>query len=223
MREGDALGAGMPHCARCVAVAALAVLWAAAAPAEPEGPGPYEQMTALSRELFAALDRDRAGARGSTERAEALIDGVVTAHFDPEYMAHRVLGTHWRDASPALQQRFARALYRTLLRTYAESVIEWTADDLRILPFDGDAAALSATVRTEVRRPGRPLVRVNYKLRSSAGGWKIFDVSVDGVSYERSYHDDIEAEVGRKGLEGAVASLEQRIAQRRALRLPAAH
>jgi phospholipid transport system substrate-binding protein len=201
--------------------AALAMLVLAAALAAPANPpsaapvptaGPYEQMTGLAHELFAALDRDRAALRRAPERAQSLVDRILAPHFDPDYTARLVLGAHWRTASPAEQQRFSRALYRTLLRTYSEEVVEWTPERLKILPFEGDAAALQALVRTEVTSLGHALVRVNYRLHATADGWKIFDVVVDGVSYAHSYHDDIDAEVKRRGLEAAIVGLEQRSA-----------
>ncbi len=188
---------------------ALVALGALAMPAA-AAPRPDEQMSSLARDLFAALDRERAVARPTPERALALVDGVLAPHFDAEQAAHAVLGAHWRAASALEQQRFARALYRTLLRTYAEQVVEWTPERLKILPFEGDPEALEAVVRTEVSTPGHALARVNYRLHATEDGWKIVDVIVDGVSYTRSYHADLDAEIGRKGLEAAIASLEQR-------------
>jgi phospholipid transport system substrate-binding protein len=53
-------------------------------------------------------------------------------------------------------------------------------------------------------------VPVDYRLHRTSDGWKIFDVVVDGVSYVRTYHDDIDEDVRRNGLEAATVRLELR-------------
>jgi phospholipid transport system substrate-binding protein len=175
-----------------------------------QGEGPHELMTGLSTRLFSALDRDRSRIRRQPERVLPLVDELLSPCFDAEYTAHLVLGAHWHEATPEQRDRFARALYRTLLWTYAGAVAEWTPDRLRILPPRGDPAALQTVVRTEVARPGAAVVPVDYRLHRTADGWKVFDVVVDGVSYVRTYHDDIDGEIAHKGLDAAIERLERR-------------
>jgi phospholipid transport system substrate-binding protein len=190
-------------------VALFAVLTTGALAQQPPTP-PREVMTSLAGELFAVLDRSHAHEPGGPASAATLVDHVLEPHFDRDYAARLVLGAHWRGASEPQQLRFATALYRTLLRTYAAEVATWTPDRLRILPLTTDPTALQALVRTEVTQPGRALAHVDYRLHSTTSGWRIFDVVVDGVSFARSYHDDIEAEVRRAGLDAAIAGLEER-------------
>ena len=186
-----------------------AVLAAPALEQAPPAPA-REVMSALASELFAALDHDRAQAHRNADAAQALVDRVLEPHFDRDYTARLVLGAHWRVANESQQARFASALYRTLLRSYAAEVVDWTPERLRILPLRTDPAALQAVVRTEIRQPGRALAHVDYRLHSTDSGWRIYDVVVDGVSYAHSYHDDVDAEVRRDGLDAAIAGLEQR-------------
>ena len=62
-------------------------------------------------------------------------------------------------------------------------------------------------MRTQVTNSGGAIVPVDFRLRQTAEGWKIFVVIVDGVSYVRFYHDDTDEEVTRKGLDVAIARL----------------
>jgi phospholipid transport system substrate-binding protein len=182
----------------------------AAAEVSPQEEGPQELVAALSTRLFAALDRDRVAVRRDPDLVVPLVDQLLSPHFDTEYMARLVLGAHWRIAAPEDRQRFALALYHTLLRTYAGAVSEWTSDRVRLLPFTGDAAALQTIVRTQVARPGSAVVSVDYHLHKTAEGWKVFDVIVDGVSYVRNYREDINTEVSQTGLESVIARLKKR-------------
>jgi phospholipid transport system substrate-binding protein len=177
----------------------------AAAPAA----GPQEVMETLSSSLFAALDKDSASVRHNADKVLPLIDRLLSPHFDTEYAGRLVLGQHWRSATPDQRQHLAIALYQRLLRTYAGAVAEWTADRVKLLPLHADTAALQVTVHSLVTNSHGALVPVDYRLHQTAEDWKIFDVVVDGVSYVRIYHDDTDAEVTQKGLDGAIARLER--------------
>ena len=130
-------------------------------------------------------------------------------HFDVDFAAQQVLGKHWRTATPEQRKRFVAAFYRSLLQTYGDSLVEFTGDRMKVLPFQGDAAAPRATVRTEVRRSNGAAVAVNYSLRKMpAGDWKVWDVVIEGISYVKSFREDYGLEVDQKGLEPLIQRLE---------------
>jgi phospholipid transport system substrate-binding protein len=118
-------------------------------------------------------------------------------------------GLHWRSATPDQRQQFALAPYRRLLRTYIGTVADWTADRVRILPLHSDAVALQVTVHTLVTNFRGAIVPVDYRMRQTSEGWKIFDVMVEGVSYMRNYRDDIDEQIARKGLDATIEELAQ--------------
>jgi phospholipid transport system substrate-binding protein len=186
----------------------LAPATAAESPAAAALPsGPQELMADLSTRLFAALDKDSAAVHHNADKVMPLVDGLLAPHFDMEYAARMVLGQHWRSATPEQRQNFALALYQRLLRTYAGAISEWTADRVKLLPLRSDAAALQVTVRTQVTNSRGAIVPVDYRLRQTPEGWKIFDVIVEGASYMRNYHDDTDEEVARNGLDATIAQL----------------
>jgi phospholipid transport system substrate-binding protein len=185
------------------------VAFASGFAAAPPAIGPYEVMSDLSTRLFAALDKDSAVVRNNADKVLPLLDRLLSPHFDTEYTGRLVLGLHWRSATAEQRQHLAVALYHRLLRTYAGAVAEWTVDRVKLLPLHADAAALQVTVHTLVTNPHGVIVPVDYRLHQTGEDWKIFDVVVDGVSYVRIYHDDTDAEVAQKGLDGAIARLER--------------
>jgi phospholipid transport system substrate-binding protein len=186
-----------------VAPAAAAEPPAATAPVA----GPQEVMADLTTRLIAALDRDSGAIRHNSDKVLPVIDGLLSPHFDMDYAARLVLGQYWRSATSEQRQQFAAALYRRLLHTYVGSVAEWTADRVRLLPLRSDPAALQVTVHTQVTNSRGAIVPVDYRLRETPAGWKIFDVIVDGASYMRNYHDDTDEQVARNGLDVTIAQL----------------
>jgi len=190
----------------------------AAVPAQPVT-GPNELMEKVSQTLLRELDANREALRADPARLRALVDQHLLPHFDTDYAGQLVLGKHWRQATPAQRKRFVDAFYQSLMRNYGEALLEFTPDRMKILPFKGDPAATSATVRTQVKRSNGTLVPVNYSVRKTPSGWKAWDVTIEGISYVKNYRNDIGAEVAQKGLDSVIQRLE---AQNAALKPPEA-
>ncbi len=196
-------------------VTAPALAQATAKPAVP-GPAPQELIETTARQLLDALSKDRDAVRQDPARAKALVDKYLLPHFDTEYSARLVLGVHWRSATPKQRQRFVDAFYQSMLSKYGSALADFTSDKLAILPFRGDLASGRATVRTEVTTTDGTKVPVFYTMRATPGGWKAWDVTIEGISYVRNFREDIGAEVSSKGLEAVIARLEGENAARAA-------
>ena len=54
-----------------------------------------------------------------------LIDGILLPRFDRRFAAQVVLAKHWRTASTAQRDRFIEAFYQSLMRRYADGVLEF--------------------------------------------------------------------------------------------------
>jgi phospholipid transport system substrate-binding protein len=191
-----------------------ATLPAAAQPATTPGHGPQEMMEKVSQDLLRDLDANRAALKKDPSGVRALVDKHLLPHFDTDYAARLVLGKHWREATESQRKRFIDAFYGTLMSDYGDAIVEFTADRLRILPFRGDPAADSATVRTEVKRDDGTPVPVNYSLRRTPQGWKAWDVTIEGISYVRNFRNDFGAEVDQNGLDALIQRLESQNAGR---------
>jgi phospholipid transport system substrate-binding protein len=169
---------------------------------------PQELMESVAQALLDELEKNRETLRNDPAALRSVVDQHLLPHFDTDYAGQLVLGKHWRQATPAQRKRFVDAFYQSLMRNYGEALLEFTADRMKILPFKGDPAASSATVRTLVRRDNGQQVPVNYSLRKTPSGWKAWDVTIEGISYVKNYRNDIGAEVAQKGLDSVIQRLE---------------
>ena len=194
-------------------VAAAATLGAApghaqAAPPPVPGPGPQQMVEQVSTELLKAIDADRATLAKDPAKLRAVVDRVLLPNFDAEYSARLVLGKYWRTATPEQRQRFIDAFVDSMMRQYGKALLDFTSNRMSMLPFKGDPAATSATVRTEIKRDDGTPVPVNYSLRATPAGWKAWDVTIEGVSYVKNFRTDFGAEIEAKGLDAVIQRLE---------------
>ena len=174
---------------------------------DPNG-DPQQLVENSAKRMLTELDANRALYRKDPAKLDNLIATVLLPNFDTEYAARLVLGQNWRSASEEQRKRFVDAFYHSLLRSYGSALVEFTAERMTVLPYRGDPADKSATVRTEIKRGDGSKVPVNYSLRRTDAGWKAWDVSIEGISYVKSLRTDLGSEVQQKGLDAVIQRLE---------------
>ena len=158
----------------------------------------------------AELERDRG-------QLYELVERVIVEHIAVDKVAKLVLARHWRNASLEQRTRFADEFKNLLIRTYASALFDYTGReqmDFRPLQLTGDER--TAVVRTDVKLPGVRAFPVNYKvLRLESGEWKIFDVTIDGISLVTIYRATYAQIIQTTGLDGLILRLERKTAESR--------
>ncbi|MEO8063167.1 MAG: ABC transporter substrate-binding protein [Pseudomonadota bacterium] len=194
--------------ASSAAMAADAAAPATAVPTSVDTSGPSQLIESSANILLNGIDSRRAEFRKDPTGLYKLVGETLLPYFDTPYSAQLVLGKHWRTATADQRKRFVDAFYNSLLYTYGDAMIDFTADRLRVFPTKVDDTTDRATVRTEIKRSNGTKVQVNYSLRKVSGQWKAWDVVIDGISYVKSYREDYGAEVDQKGLDAVITRLE---------------
>jgi len=180
------------------------------APAQVDTSGPSQLIESSANIILSGIDKRRAEFRKDPTGLYQLVEQTLLPNFDTPYAAQLVLGQHWRNATPEQRKRFVDAFYQSLLYTYGDAMVDFTADRLKVLPTKVAPTDERATVRTEIKRSNGTKVGVNYSLRKVNGQWKAWDVVIDGISYVKSYREDYGSEVQQKGLEAVIARLEDK-------------
>ena len=190
-----------------------------AAPAAVDTSGPSELIESSANIILSGIDSRRAEFRKDPTGLYDLVEKTLLPNFDTPYAAQLVLGQHWRAATPEQRKRFVDAFYKSLLYTYGDAMVDFTADRLKVFPTKVGPQDTRATVRTEVKRSNGTKVAVNYTMRKVNGAWKAWDVVIDGISYVKSYREDYGAEVAQKGLDAVIARLEAKAATAKAAKV----
>jgi phospholipid transport system substrate-binding protein len=63
-------------------------------------------------------------------------------------------------------------------------------------------------VRTQVTLDDGETVPVNYGLVERNGEWKVYDVTIEGISYVRNFRSELDAEISKDGLDAVITRLE---------------
>jgi phospholipid transport system substrate-binding protein len=189
---------------------------AAGTPAAVDTSGPSQVIESSANIMLAGIDSRREEFRKDPTGLYELVSETLLPHFDTPFAAGRVLGQHWRKATADQRKRFIDAFYESLLYTYGDAMVDFTADRLKVFPTKVDAAATDATVRTQIKRSDGTRVDVNYRMHKVDGAWKAWDVVIDNISYVKSYRDDYSAQIQQQGIEAVIKRLEDRATEAKA-------
>ena len=167
---------------------------------------------AVVEEFFALLDKALEGRRDELAEDQqaffALINGILLPRHDRRYSAQIVLARHWRTTSDEERDRFVNAFYCHTIQENAEALLAFKLERLTVLPFRGDTTKKRTTVKTVMRRDDGTQSSVNYGMVKRDSGWKMFDVTIEGISYVRNFKAELNVKIQVVGLQGVIAGLE---------------
>lgn len=172
---------------------------------------PREVVANTAGEVAERLDGRRPYYREHPEELYALINEILLPNFDLRYAGYKVMGdSHWKAASGAQKQEFVETFYQFLLRSYATGLLSLVPESL-VIADEFRSNEKFASIQTSVREDTGAVIPVNYRLRLSKEGWRVYDVRIEGVSYVENYHNQFAAEIEALGLESVIARLTEEI------------
>lgn len=147
-------------------------------------------------------------AQKPAERREMLRE-LVRKGFDLELTSQFVLGKYWHGASQEQRGEFMELFTEYLLNSYARHLASFRAESLSVVASNpvGDKDIL---VETNVEGPDGPATPV-WRVRAVGDGYKIIDVTVDGMSLALTQRREFASVVNRVGLEGLLKLLREKL------------
>jgi phospholipid transport system substrate-binding protein len=170
--------------------------------------------------MIDALNSNRDKIKGKPQLTEDLIEKILMPHIDFITASKYVLGNYWDSASREQKIEFIKSFRTLLLRFYSSALSEYLNShdeklDMSLMTFQdpGKIDSEQVTIRSEVKpKTGKP-VPITYQMLKTNRGWKVFDVSIEGVSVITTYKTSFASEIQQKGLDGLIASLKERNAK----------
>jgi len=190
-----------------------AVTFAAQAPESCAGASRDDALVLVrdsTNKLLAAAKAYDSVLREDPARASELVDEFITPHVDLQGFSKLVLGKYWRQATPEQRDRFLTHFHALVLHSYAMALTSNTDIPITYLPMREESRENFATVRTVISVSDGNRVSVNYRLHCRNSAWKLFDVTIAGVSVVTTVRSAFMAEVKKSGLDGLIQLMQQR-------------
>ncbi len=179
---------------------------------------PVGMVQALADQMIASLKAHQTTLKSNPALVYSLAYKIVIPHADLDEMSQRVLPAQtWNQASPSQRAQFKTAFTDLLVRTYASALADYTDQTIRFFPLRGNIAGQNAvTVRSQIVRSDGPAVAVSYRLHLAGSEWKLYDMSVEGVSLLQSFQEQFRQKLSQGGnMDQLLQDLKRHNTQRR--------
>jgi phospholipid transport system substrate-binding protein len=167
---------------------------------------PDELVMAAAQEVMQIIKADK-GVVADKNKLYQLVDAKVLPHFDFNRMTQLAMGRNWKNASDAQKETLVKEFRQLLVRTYSTSLSQFKNQTIDFKPTKVAEADTETTVKTLVNQPGGSPVPIDYSMQKGAAGWKVFDVTVEGVSLVTNYRGEFNEQIRSAGIDGLVKTL----------------
>jgi phospholipid transport system substrate-binding protein len=189
-------------------------LTSATVSAEETLPAPQALVKQASDDMLKALKDHEDELKQNPDKIYVLVEDILMPHFDFEKMSKLALGKNWRSADAEQRVRFIEEFRLLLIRTYSTAMLEYTDEEIRMLPFRDDLSRKRVTVPMEVLQPAGPSIPMALSLYLNGDdAWKVYDVKIDGISLVTNYRSSFANEIRNGGMDQLINSLAERNAK----------
>lgn len=147
----------------------------------------------------------------SKSQKQARLDTLFTSSVDIPWVARFVLGRYWREASDAQKAKYVAAYQSFLIKHYTARFTDYTSGSFTITGTKADSDN-EFTVSMELKGNNKndEPVLVDYRVRAAGGGFKIFDVVVEGISLISTQRSEFASVVGQHNLDYLITQLKNK-------------
>jgi len=177
---------------------------------------PEEVLKSITYNLIEALKKSKKTPKQDPQIIHAMVATHIAPKLDFIAASRWVLGKYWRHADRAQKIRFIKEFRSLLIRFYSSALAEYALTHeidhsiMRFLPVRENDSK-DVTVHSIVSPPNsNKKVAVNYNMHKTRKGWKIYDVTVEGISMITTYKSSFAPQLRNEGIEALINSMTKR-------------
>ena len=159
------------------------------------------------QEVLEVVRQDKDIRAGNQKKILELVDAKVLPHFNFTRMTQLAVGKNWRTATPEQKQALVTEFRNLLVRTYTKAFTVYKDQAVDVKPFKMPAGATEVTIKTVIVKPGTQSIPVDNDMEKTSTDWKVYDLSIEGVSLVTSYRGTFAEQVQQGGIDGLIKTL----------------
>lgn len=149
---------------------------------------PVPMLERSANEIITTLKENKSHLKTDSAIIYRAVETHLLPNVDVVGMSRSVLGRQaWTKASPAERDSFTQAFTKLVIRTYSSPLAQYTDETIQFLPIRGDLNGRFIRINSVIVRSKGQNIPMSYSLVAKNGQWKIYDISVEGVSLLQSF------------------------------------
>ena len=149
---------------------------------------PVPMLENSASQILSTLKQNKPNLKKNHKIIYQAVEQYLLPNVDVNGMSRSVLGRQaWSKASAAERQEFTQVFTQLIIRTYANPLAEYNDETVKFLPLRGSLDGQFTRVNSIIIRTSGQKIPLSYSLVAKNNGWKIYDLSVEGVSLLQSF------------------------------------
>lgn len=176
-----------------------------------DGTNPVDLLQSISNKMISNLKANKASLKTNPSLVYSLAFKIVVPYADLDEMAKRVLPPEaWKKATGAERSQFESEFTTLLVRTYSQALADYTDQTVRFYPVRGGYRGRNTVkVDSQLIRSDGPALSMNYSLILRGSQWKLYDMTVEGVSLLESFRSQFSDKLSRGNIADLIRDLKQ--------------
>lgn len=172
---------------------------------------PVSMLDSVAQRMITNLKTNKATLRTNPSIVYSLSYKIVVPHADLDVMARNVLPAQtWNHATSSQRSEFKKEFTTLLVRTYASALAEYTDQTVRFYPVRGGYQGKSSVnVNSTILRSDGPNIAVSYRVVFTKSQWKLYDMTVEGVSMLQSFRSQFSDKLSQGNIAALITALKQ--------------
>ncbi len=185
-----------------IGLAFTQVMWAQSSP--------VPMLENSANQIIDTLKQNQAGLKSNHQIVYQAIERYLLPNVDVNGMARSVLGRQaWNKASDAEKKAFTAAFTKLVIRTYASPLAQYSGETVSFQPLRGSIDGKFTRVTSVISRSNGQRIPLSYNLVSKNGQWKIYDLSVEGVSLLQSFRSQFGDVLQNSNMHDLIVQMQQ--------------
>lgn len=169
---------------------------------------PVGVLNSVANQLVDKLKVNKTNLHDNPKLVYSLAESIVVPHADIAEMAKRVLPpATWKGATAAQRDQFEKEFATLLVHTYASALANYNDQTIRFFPVRGGATGATTQVDSKIERADGPPIAVSYRMVNRGGAWKMYDLSIEGISMLESFRSQFSDLLAQGNMNALLARL----------------
>mgnify|MGYP006176098449 FL=1 len=163
------------------------------------------------REVAQFISENKETLENDESFLQAKVDELIIPKLDIQLMSKIVLGKKiWLSINSYQKDKFILAFRGLMVRTYMKSLTAFDGEKIKFEPYTKGKRPDVAQVKSSYLL-SEGSISVNYRLKmNKLNEWKVFDISIDGISLLRNYRSDFQNHIEINGINSLISDLEDK-------------
>lgn len=176
---------------------------------------PVPMLEQTANGIIATLKANKSSLKNNPNIIYNAVERHLLPIVDVAGMSRSVLGRQaWTKATSAQKSQFSKEFTRLVIRTYSSPLAQYSDETVQFLPVRAAANSRFMRVNSVIVRSQGQNIPLTYSLVDKNGQWRIYDISVEGVSLLQSFRSQFAQVLQHSSIDEVISQMQQKQAKK---------